>query len=136
MRQLIEFTKPDSVGANRTTCPFSRRELQFCREVASMGFLVRIAFWLGLIIALLPIAPLRQETSASKVGAVDSLAATSAAVSPPWHADPTAEVFVLTIPVVRFYWRVDAVGSNWSPLAEQLQLGSFAGCDATEAPCE
>ena len=46
-----------------------------------MWFLVRIAFWLGLIIALLPIAPLRQETSASKIGAVDSLAATSAAVS-------------------------------------------------------
>jgi len=77
--QLIEFT--DSGGANRTTCLFGRRELQFCREVASMWFLVRIAFWLGLIIALLPIAPLRQETSASKVGAVDSLAATSAAVS-------------------------------------------------------
>ena len=46
-----------------------------------MWFLVRIAFWLGLIIALLPIVPLRQEMSASEVGAVDSLAATSAAVS-------------------------------------------------------
>jgi uncharacterized protein DUF5330 len=46
-----------------------------------MWFLVRMAFWLSLIIALLPIPPLRQETSASKAGAVDSLAATSAAVS-------------------------------------------------------
>jgi hypothetical protein len=46
-----------------------------------MWFLVRMAFWLGLIIALLPIAPLRQETSASKLGAADSLSAASAAVS-------------------------------------------------------
>jgi hypothetical protein len=46
-----------------------------------MWFLVRIVFWLGLIIALLPIAPFRQETSAPKVGAVDSLSAASAAVS-------------------------------------------------------
>jgi len=43
-----------------------------------MWFLARMLFWLGLIIALLPIAPLRQETSAS---AVDSLSAASAAVS-------------------------------------------------------
>ena len=43
-----------------------------------MWFLARMVFWLGLIIALLPIAPLRQETSAS---AVDSLSAASAAVS-------------------------------------------------------
>jgi hypothetical protein len=46
-----------------------------------MWFLARMVFWLGLIIALLPIAPSRQETSASKVGAVDSLSAASAAVS-------------------------------------------------------
>jgi hypothetical protein len=46
-----------------------------------MWFLVRMVFWLSLIIALLPIPPLRQETSASKVGAADSLSAASAAVS-------------------------------------------------------
>jgi hypothetical protein len=46
-----------------------------------MWFLVRMAVWLSLIIAFLPISPLRQDTSTSKVGAVDSLAATSAAVS-------------------------------------------------------
>jgi Family of unknown function (DUF5330) len=69
------------MGRKPATRPFSHRELQFCREVASMWFLVRIVFWLGLIIALLPIAPFRQETSASKVGAVDSLSAASAAVS-------------------------------------------------------
>jgi Family of unknown function (DUF5330) len=46
-----------------------------------MWFLARVVFWLGLIIALLPSAPSRQEMSASKVGAVDSLAAASAAVS-------------------------------------------------------
>ena len=46
-----------------------------------MWFLARMVFWLGLIIALVPIAPSRQETSASKVGAVDSLTAASAAVS-------------------------------------------------------
>jgi hypothetical protein len=45
-----------------------------------MWFLVRIVFWLGLIIALLPSAPFRQGTSASR-GAVDSLGAASAAVS-------------------------------------------------------
>ena len=32
-----------------------------------MWFLVRMVFWLSLIIALLPIALLRQETSVSKV---------------------------------------------------------------------
>jgi len=46
-----------------------------------MWFLVRIVFWVGLIIALLPIAPFRQETSAPKVGRVDPLSAASAAVS-------------------------------------------------------
>jgi Family of unknown function (DUF5330) len=46
-----------------------------------MWFLARAVFWLGLIIALLPLAPLLQETSVSKVGAVDSLSAASAAVS-------------------------------------------------------
>jgi hypothetical protein len=46
-----------------------------------MWFLVRMVFWLSLIIALLPIAPLRQEPSASKVGTIDSLSAASAAVS-------------------------------------------------------
>jgi 2-methylisocitrate lyase-like PEP mutase family enzyme len=46
-----------------------------------MWFLARMVFWLGVIIALLPSAPSRQEMSASKVGAVDSLAAASAAVS-------------------------------------------------------
>ena len=46
-----------------------------------MWFLARMVFWLGIIIALLPIAPLRQETSVSKVGAVNSLSAASAAVS-------------------------------------------------------
>ena len=46
-----------------------------------MWFLARMVFWLGLIIALLPIAPLRQDTSTSKVGAVDSLSAANAAVT-------------------------------------------------------
>ena len=46
-----------------------------------MWFLARMVLWLGLIIALLPSAPSRQEMSASKAGAVDSLAAASAAVS-------------------------------------------------------
>jgi len=46
-----------------------------------MWLLVRMVFWLGLIIALLPMAPLRQETSAPKVGTVDSLSAANAAVS-------------------------------------------------------
>jgi hypothetical protein len=46
-----------------------------------MWLLVRMVFWLGLIVALLPIAPLRQEPSAPKVGTVDSLSAASGAVS-------------------------------------------------------
>jgi hypothetical protein len=46
-----------------------------------MWFLARMVFWLGLISALLPIAPLRQDTSASKIGAVDSLSAANAAVT-------------------------------------------------------
>jgi hypothetical protein len=46
-----------------------------------MWFLARMVFWLSLIVALLPIAPLRQDTPASKVGAVDSLSAANAAVT-------------------------------------------------------
>ena len=46
-----------------------------------MWLLARMVFWLGLIIALLPIAPLRQDTSSSKVGAVDALSAANAAVT-------------------------------------------------------
>jgi hypothetical protein len=46
-----------------------------------MWFLVRMLFWLSLVIALLPVTPSRQETSASQVGAADALSAASAAVS-------------------------------------------------------
>ena len=46
-----------------------------------MWFLVRMVLWLSLIIALLPISPLRNETSAPEVGAVDSLSAASATIS-------------------------------------------------------
>jgi hypothetical protein len=46
-----------------------------------MWFLVRILFWLSVVIALLPITPSRQETSASQLGATDVLAAANAAVS-------------------------------------------------------
>jgi len=46
-----------------------------------MWLLVRMVLWLSLIVALLPITPSRQETSASKVGAADTLSAASAAVS-------------------------------------------------------
>jgi Family of unknown function (DUF5330) len=46
-----------------------------------MWFLVRILFWLSVVIALLPITPSREETSASQLGATDVLAAASAAVS-------------------------------------------------------
>jgi hypothetical protein len=46
-----------------------------------MWLLARVVFWLGLIIALLPPAPLRQDAPSSKVGAVDSLSSTNAAVS-------------------------------------------------------
>jgi len=46
-----------------------------------MWFLVRKAFWLSLVIALLPITPSQQKTSVSQVGATDALSAASAAVS-------------------------------------------------------
>jgi len=46
-----------------------------------MWLLVRMAFWLSLVIALLPVASSQQETSASQVGAIDALSAASAAVS-------------------------------------------------------
>jgi hypothetical protein len=46
-----------------------------------MWFLARMCSGWALSFALLPIAPSRQETSASKVGAVYSLSAGSAAVS-------------------------------------------------------
>ena len=46
-----------------------------------MWFLVRMVLWLSLIIALLPISPLRNETSAPEVGAVNSLSAASATIS-------------------------------------------------------
>jgi Family of unknown function (DUF5330) len=46
-----------------------------------MWFLVRIAFWLSLVIALLPISSSQPETSTSQVRATDALSAASAAVS-------------------------------------------------------
>ena len=74
---------------------------------------------------------LTDNTGRKYIARVDKIAE-----PPPRHTDPTAEEFVLTIPVVRFYWRVDAASTNWSPLVEQLQLGSFAGCAVMEVPCE
>ena len=46
-----------------------------------MWLLVRMVFWLSLVIALLPVTSSQQETSASQVGAIDALSAASAAVS-------------------------------------------------------
>ena len=46
-----------------------------------MWLLVRTVFWLSLVIALLPVTSSQQETSASQVGAIDTLSAASAAVS-------------------------------------------------------
>jgi hypothetical protein len=46
-----------------------------------MWFVVRMLFWLSVVIALLPVTSSQQETSASQVGAIDALSAASAAVS-------------------------------------------------------
>jgi Family of unknown function (DUF5330) len=46
-----------------------------------MWLLVRMVFWLSLVIALLPATSSQQETSASQVAATDALSAASAAVS-------------------------------------------------------
>jgi hypothetical protein len=46
-----------------------------------MWFLVRLAFWLSLIIVLLPAAPSQLKTCASQVGATDAFSAAAAAVS-------------------------------------------------------
>jgi hypothetical protein len=46
-----------------------------------MWLLVRMVFWLSVVIALLPMTSSQQETSASQVGAIDALSAASAAVS-------------------------------------------------------
>ena len=46
-----------------------------------MWLLVRMVFWLSVVIALLPVSSSQQETSASQVGAIDALSAASAAVS-------------------------------------------------------
>ena len=46
-----------------------------------MWLLVRMVFWLSVVIALLPVTSSQQETSASQVGAIDALSAASAAVS-------------------------------------------------------
>jgi hypothetical protein len=46
-----------------------------------MWLLVRLVFWLSVVIALLPVTSSQQETSASQVGAIDALSAASAAVS-------------------------------------------------------
>jgi hypothetical protein len=45
-----------------------------------MWFVLRLAFWLSLVIALLPITP-SQQKSASQVGATDALAAVIASIS-------------------------------------------------------
>jgi hypothetical protein len=46
-----------------------------------MWLLVRMVFWLSVVIALLPMTSSQQETSASQVGVIDALSAASAAVS-------------------------------------------------------
>ena len=46
-----------------------------------MWFLVRLAFWLSLVIVLLPGAQSQQNTCASQIGATDAISAASAAVS-------------------------------------------------------
>ena len=46
-----------------------------------MWLLVRMVFWLSVVIALLPVTSSQQETSASQVGAIDALSAASSAVS-------------------------------------------------------
>jgi hypothetical protein len=46
-----------------------------------MWLLVRMAFWLSLVIALLPATSSQQETSAPQVGATDALSAASATTS-------------------------------------------------------
>jgi hypothetical protein len=46
-----------------------------------MWLLVRLVFWLSVVIALLPVTSSQQETSSSQVGAIDALSAASAAVS-------------------------------------------------------
>jgi hypothetical protein len=45
-----------------------------------MWFLLRLAFWLSLVITLLPITP-SQQKSTSQVGATDALAAVIASIS-------------------------------------------------------
>ncbi len=46
-----------------------------------MWFLVRLTFWLTLVIVLLPAAPSQQATCVSEVGSSDALSAAAAAVS-------------------------------------------------------
>jgi hypothetical protein len=46
-----------------------------------MWFLLRMTFWLSVVIALLPIIPSQQKTSASQVGATDALSAAIAVLS-------------------------------------------------------
>lgn len=46
-----------------------------------MWFLVRLAFWLSLVIVLLPAAPSQQKTCASQMGPSDAFSAAAAAVS-------------------------------------------------------
>jgi hypothetical protein len=46
-----------------------------------MFFLIRIAFWLSIVILLLPTGPGQSSSSSQQVGAVDALAAAGAAVS-------------------------------------------------------
>jgi hypothetical protein len=46
-----------------------------------MWFLLRMTFWLSVVIALLPITPSQQKTSASQMGATDALSAAIAVLS-------------------------------------------------------
>ena len=46
-----------------------------------MWFLLRMAFWLTVVVALLPITPSQQKTSADQVGAKDALSAAIAVLS-------------------------------------------------------
>ena len=46
-----------------------------------MFFLLRVAFWLGIVLVLLPSGDYRPKTQAPQIGAADAVSAASAAVS-------------------------------------------------------
>ena len=83
-RDLLDYEQKRSDLANaafKTGCYLDTSDGGACRrDGGSMFFLLRMAFWLGLVLMLLPSGDGARRASPHEIGAADAISAASAAV--------------------------------------------------------